>query len=85
MNVPDGRKMFIQFSCAANETTKDDLFNKYLLQNITRENLSVTEVFRDIAADVYRKRHRRNQPFSTHTLPEDNPIYLNQVKVIPCT
>jgi hypothetical protein len=85
MNVTDGRKIFIQFSCAANKTTTDDLFNKYLLQNITRENVSVTEVFQDIAEDVYRKRYRRHQPFSTHRLPEDKPIYLNQVKVITCT
>lgn len=81
MNAPDGRKVFIQFSYAANETTNDDLFNKHLLRNIDRANVHISNVFRDIAEDVYRKRRRQLETYSTSTLPENQPVYLNEVSV----
>jgi hypothetical protein len=83
MNIPDGRKIFIQFSCAVNKVAKDDLFNKYLLLNINQKNVPVTEVFQDIVEDVYYRRHRKLRPFSMNGLAEHGPIYLN--KVPSCT
>jgi hypothetical protein len=77
MNAPDGRKVFIQFSCAPNKIAMDNLFNKYLLFHIQKKNIPVDEVFHDIAKSVYQKRHRRLQPFSNNELPDDKPVYLN--------
>jgi hypothetical protein len=79
MNIPDGRKVFIQFSCPVDKTTKDNLFNKYLLLNIDRENVPATDVFQDIMEDVYDKRNRRLKPFSMNRLAEHAPVYLNRV------
>ena len=79
MNVPDERKIFIQFSCAINETSKDDFFNKYILLFISKKNLPVDEVFHDIVENVYHKRHTRLRPFSYNGLPNNEPIYLNLV------
>jgi hypothetical protein len=82
MYVPNGRKVFIQFSCAANETTDDDLFNKHLLRNIDRANVHITDVFSDIVKDAYHQRRRQLQPYSTSRLPEDKSIYLNEIQMI---
>jgi len=79
MDIPDGRKVFIQFSCAANKTTTDNLFNKYLLLHIDRKNVPVTEVFQDITKDVYHKRDRRLKPFLTNKLAKHAPVYLNRM------
>lgn len=74
--------MLIQFSCAANKKTNDDLFNKHLLRNIDRGNVSIDKLFQNIGENVYRQRRRQLRPYFTSGLAEDEPIYLNEVEII---
>ena len=74
--------MFIQFSCPPNETTRDDVFNKHLLRNIDRANVSIDQIFQNIVENVYRQRRGQLRPYSTSGLSGDEPIYLNEVEII---
>ena len=80
MNVPDGRKIFIQFSCEVNKTTKDNLFNRFLLQNIDTKNVSIPKVFHDITENTYKERNNKLKPFFINGLSSLQHVYLNQVE-----
>ncbi|CAF3297867.1 unnamed protein product [Rotaria sp. Silwood2] len=71
---------FVQFACSVDETIDDDLFFKHLLRNIDRQNIHVTDRFRDIIEDVYHRRRRKQRPFFQDGLSDANPVYLNQVE-----
>ena len=68
-------RVFIQYSCGANETTTDNLFTERLLKSITKENVPVVDIFQHIAEDTYRERHPL---LSINGLPQDERICLNQ-------
>ncbi len=70
---------FIQFSCAAHQTTEDDFFIENLLENIDQKNVEVRELFQRIADNVAQKRPGGQQPLSIDGLQEDECIYLNRV------
>jgi len=69
--------VFIQFSCAANQTANNDLFTKHLLKNIAQENVDVRDIFGDIAGKVYRESNQRQKPLSMNGLGQQNQFYLN--------
>lgn len=77
MTVPP--ETFIQFSCSANETSNDNLFMKHLLENISRKNVNLIDVFNKITENVYLERHRRQRPWSINGLSDHKPIYFNRV------
>jgi hypothetical protein len=84
---PPGRT-FIQFACDANqtvsnvlETDRNSLFTKHLLNNIKKENVDVTEIFRHIADAVYRESNAKQKPFSMNGLLRHEQVYLNEVIV----
>jgi hypothetical protein len=70
---------FIQFSCAANQTTKDDFFIENLLENISQKNMDVRDLFRRIADNVAQKRPSGQQPLSIDGLSKDRRICLNRI------
>ncbi|UJR12099.1 hypothetical protein I4U23_016277 [Adineta vaga] len=70
---------FIQFACAANETSHDNLFTKHLLKNIAQENINIVNVFQRISDDVYKESDKGQRPLSINGLGQHGEIYLNQV------
>ena len=80
MRVSRADKVLIQFACDANKTTNDDLYFKYLLKHLIRENVHVSKMFDDLNQDVYEERHGSQKPFLIDGLPDDLSIYLNPVE-----
>lgn len=78
MNVQSG--VFVQFSCAAGQTTADDLFFKHLLKNIAQENVELTEMFNRVSNDVSRESNNKQRPLSINGLPKTKQIILNPIK-----
>ncbi|CAF3427295.1 unnamed protein product [Rotaria socialis] len=80
---------FIQFACAANQTVDDSggkqrncLFSKHLIRNIARENINVTDVFRDIAKNVCSESNGVQKPLSMNGLDQHDGVFLNAVSSI---
>ncbi|CAF1987075.1 unnamed protein product [Rotaria magnacalcarata] len=80
---------FIQFACAANQTIDDSgekqrnsLFSKHLIRNIARKNINVTDVFRDIAKNVYLESNSVQKPLSMNGLGQHDGVFLNAVSSI---
>jgi hypothetical protein len=78
MKMEKSDVIFIQFSSAANEVADDDLFSQFLLKNIDRENVCVTDIFRRIADDVCLERYDR-RPSCMNGLSKDEHVCLNQM------
>jgi len=76
--MPMGRNVFIQYSCPVNKITDDNLFTRFLLQNIDKKNVPIAEVFRDIVDETFNERNHRLKPYSASSLPPDEPVFLNQ-------
>ena len=72
-------KAFIQFSCAANETSTDNLFTTRLLQTIIQEDVNVVDLFQGIAEDVCLERHKSRLPFSISGSSQNESIFRDQV------
>jgi hypothetical protein len=79
IQAPDGT--FIQFACGANQAVNNDLFFKHLLKNIAEKNVTVTDVFRRIADNVYQESNRTQRPWSMNKLSRHEHIYLNERKL----
>lgn len=78
--------VFVEFACsidemieAGPEISRSNLFAKRLLQNITRENVDFTNLFQDIADEVYKESGRRQRPFSMNGFRKRAQVYLNEV------
>jgi hypothetical protein len=70
---------FIQFSCAVNQTVRNNLFAKHLLRNIAQQNVDISDVFHDIARNVYRESNKRQRPFFMNGLYQHRKVYLNEL------
>jgi len=81
INLPADRKIFIQYPCAVDDTTKDDLFMIHLLRDIDRKNIDISEIFDEISEDVFNKRHQQSRPHSVNQLSARDIIFLNQVDI----
>ncbi|UJR11542.1 hypothetical protein I4U23_015722 [Adineta vaga] len=77
MSPPD--ETFIQFACAASETSSQNLFTKHLLRNIRQENVPITEIFQQIVHDVSRKSHGMQNPLTMNGLRQHHQLYLNEM------
>lgn len=69
-------RALVQFSCAANETSSDDLFAECLRTAIEQKDMHVVDMFQAIDNHVYQKRYA---PFLAHKLPENEHIFLDRV------
>lgn len=75
MKLPKGA--FVQFSCASNQAVNNDLFAKHLLENITKENAEINEVFQDITEKVNRDSNGQQRALSMNGLQPHQKVYLN--------
>ena len=80
INVPDGT--FLQFACAANQTSIDDLFFRHLSKNLPEEDVEITEMFNRISKDVNEESKGKQQPLSINGLTKNKQIYLNPLKAM---
>lgn len=78
IDAPSGA--FIQFACAANQTTNTDLFIKHLLKNITQENVDISDMFNRVSNDVYRESNGKQRPLSINRIPTKKQVYFNPLK-----
>ncbi|CAF3670715.1 unnamed protein product, partial [Rotaria socialis] len=77
---------FIQFACGANQAStvvlganRNSLFTKHLLQNITEENIIISELFSRVRNAVYQESNHRQIPLSMDGLQQYKQVYLNKV------
>lgn len=78
MKINTFKRTLIQFSCAANKTTNDDLFAKHLLANI-HQHADVTDIFRYVSNRVTLLRRQEQQPLFLNGLTQYGDVYLNYV------
>lgn len=71
--------MLIQFACAANKTTSNNLYMKYLLKNIVERGVKIVDIFKNVKDDVYRATYKTQKPFIVHTWDEDEEVYLREL------
>ena len=72
-------RVLLQLAYAAKATTQENRFVKHLLENIARENVTVTKLFEEIVDEVKRESERTQKPLSINELKHDEEIYLNYV------
>ena len=75
----------IRFACTANqvdgqlvETDHICSFTSRLLKIISRENVHITDIFRQIEADIAEESNGKQNVSCTEQLPEDWRIFLNE-------
>jgi hypothetical protein len=69
---------FIQFACAANKTARNDLFSKYLLKNIAKENVDIRDVFQLIVDDVFRDSNQTQESLTINGIYKHAQVYFNK-------
>ncbi|CAF4795014.1 unnamed protein product [Rotaria socialis] len=79
---------FIQFACSANQTSlavlganRNSLYTKHLLQNITEENVPISDLFRRVRNAVHQESNQRQIPLSMDGLRQHKQASLNEVIV----
>lgn len=72
------KRTLIQFSCAANKTTNDDLFAKYLLATID-QHINITDLFQYVSDRVSLERRQEKHPLFLDGLTKYGDVYLNYV------
>ncbi|UJR32718.1 hypothetical protein I4U23_020177 [Adineta vaga] len=81
--VPEMKQLdglFIQCACSTNESTRNNLFTKHLLNNIQEANVNIPDLFCQISKDVLKESDKKQRPLSINGLNLDREVYLNEVK-----
>ena len=73
LNGPDGA--LIQYSSS---TDHHNLFTKSLLENIAENDIHVADMFRKVAAMVWRESDGTQRPVTMNKLEQFRPVYLNE-------
>ncbi|UJR12444.1 hypothetical protein I4U23_016620 [Adineta vaga] len=71
----------IQLSCAANKTSRDDLFSKKLLKHIAKENIDIRDLFQLITNDVLTQSNQTQEPLTINGIRQHEPVYFNKVMI----
>ena len=78
---------FIQFACADRQTNDDvprgrnHLFTKHLLENITKENTDIRDIFRSVLGGVRRESNGKQEVLCMNGLQQEvKDVFLNEVK-----
>ncbi|UJR32717.1 hypothetical protein I4U23_020176 [Adineta vaga] len=66
----------IQFACASNRTTTNNLYFKHLVKNITEPDVKLVDIFKNVREDVSEETYKTQKPFTTYEWNEDDEIYL---------
>ncbi|CAF1402431.1 unnamed protein product [Adineta ricciae] len=74
-------RTLIQLSCAANKTSRDDLFSKKLLKHIAKENIDVRDLFQLITNDVLTESNQMQEPLTINGIKQHEPVYLNKMMI----
>ncbi|UJR24576.1 hypothetical protein I4U23_005951 [Adineta vaga] len=74
---------FIQFACAQNEASSNNLFIRNLLKNITKENIGINDLFQQISNDVFEESNENQRPLSINGLKQNENVFLNYIFVPP--
>ncbi|CAF1418384.1 unnamed protein product [Adineta ricciae] len=74
-------RALIQLSCAANKTSRDDLFSKKLLKHVAKENIDVRDLFQLITNDVLTQSNQMQEPLTINGIRQHEPVYLNKVMI----
>ncbi|CAF1105336.1 unnamed protein product [Adineta ricciae] len=72
--------LFIQCACGTNESTRNNLFTKHLLNNVQEENVSIRDLFRQITKDVEKESNNKQRPLVLNGLRRHDDICLNEVE-----
>ena len=72
--------LFIQCACGTNESTRNNLFTKYLLNNVQEENVSICDLFHQITKNVEKESNNKQRPLVLNGLCRHDDICLNEVE-----
>ena len=79
---------FIQIACADRQTNenvpvggRNDIFTKHLLENITKENTDIRDIFRSVSDGVRRESNGKQEVLCMNgSQQEFKDVFLNEVK-----